>query len=405
MNRPNIAFYTCLFYFFIEYFRPQEKYSLFKGILLGKMSGILFLAAFVLEGRKLTVKNKLNTLILIYFFWTVCCSITGINWNASYNFLIDFSKTILIYFLTINTINNEKRLFQFVFFICVMYFSFTNFAVRQLIASGFHVGFRGIWIGSGFFQNPNDMGAALSSFFGISFYMIFADKQKLFGWIKNSWFHILNTLFFVLATVVSSARLAALGLGASLLYIWKQNKFRIKYGIVGALLVLIYIASLSPEQIERFRNMGSKSDQTAQERIYNWKIALKMMKDYPIFGVGPGNYVEAKQVFYNETENLFVQHNIFLQASTELGYPGLFLLLLILGIFYKNMAYVKKIVRKQNMSKSYLYLAYGLEVGTLGFMVSGFFITVLYYPFLWVNLMISTALYDLVTTRKFSMKQ
>ena len=396
MNRPNIAFYTCLFYFFIEYFRPQEKYSLFKGILFGKISAILFLAAFVLERRKLTVKNKLNTLILIYFFWTVCCSITGINWNASYNFLIDFSKTILIYFLTINTINNEKRLFQFVFFICVMYFSFTNFAVRQWSASGFHVGFRGIWIGSGFFQNPNDMGAALSSFFGISFYMIFADKQKLFGWIKNSWFHILNTLFFVLAIVVSSARLAALGLGASLLYIWKQNKFRIKYGIVGALLVLIYIASLSPEQIERFRNMGSKSDQTAQERIYNWKIALKMMKDYPIFGVGPGNYVEAKQIFYNETENLFVQHNIFLQASTELGYPGLILLLLILTTFYKNMSLVRKAISKDQDRKFFIYLAHGLEVGILGFMVSGFFITTLYYPFLWVNLMISVALQNIL---------
>ncbi len=402
VDQANIPFYACLFYFFIEYFRPQEKYSIFKGIPLGKISAILFLLTFILEGRKLRVKNRLNILILIYFLWAICCSITGINFSNSYKFLTDFGKLILMYFLTINTINHPKQLFQFVFFICLMYFTFTNFALRQWVASGFHVGFRGMWVGSGFFQNPNDMGCALSSFFGVSFYMIFADKGKLFGKFKKSWFHILNTLLFVFGTVISGARLAALGLGSSLLYIWAKNGFRIRYGIIGAILVLIYILSLSPEQVERFKYMGSKEDSTAQERIDNWKIALKMMKDYPVFGVGPWNYVQAKEDIYGKTENLFVQHNIFFQASTELGYPGLILLLLIIATFYRNMSVTKKSIVKNHMDKSYLYLAHGLEVGVLGFMVSGFFITTLYYPFLWVNLMIATALFNAVEENRLS---
>lgn len=395
-TKPNAAFYGCLFYFFIEYFRPQEKYSFVKGLPLGKICAILFLILFLLEGRKLSIKNRIDKLILIYFFWLIICSITGIDLNASFQFLTNFGKLILIYFLTINTIDNRKRLFQLVFFICLLYFSFTNFAVRQWVESGFHVGFRGTFVGSGYFKNPNDMGCALATFFGISFYMVYADSGILFKRVKNKYFHIINTIFFIVGILVSGARLAAVGLAVSLVYIWAKNKFRIKYLVIGSVLVFAYIATLSPDQLQRFQDMGSKKDKTAQERIINWKIGLQMMNDFPVFGVGPGNYVEAKEYYYNEHKNLFVQHNIFLQASTELGYPGLFLLLLIFYSFYKKMFEIKKEIIAKDLTKSFYYLAQGLEVGTLGFMVSGFFITTLYYPFLWVNLMIAGALTNLI---------
>jgi hypothetical protein len=38
-------------------------------------------------------------------------------------------------------------------------------------------------------------------------------------------------------------------------------------------------------------------------------------------------------------------------------------------------------------------LAWGFDGGLIGFAVSGFFITVLYYPYLWVNLAMTTALH------------
>jgi len=39
-----------------------------------------------------------------------------------------------------------------------------------------------------------------------------------------------------------------------------------------------------------------------------------------------------------------------------------------------------------------LYMAYGFDASLVGYLVSGFFVTVLYYPYFWVNLAFTVAL-------------
>jgi hypothetical protein len=39
-------------------------------------------------------------------------------------------------------------------------------------------------------------------------------------------------------------------------------------------------------------------------------------------------------------------------------------------------------------------MAHGLDAALIGFLASGFFVTVLFYPFFWINLAMTVALYN-----------
>ena len=394
----DIAFFACLFYYFIEYFRPHQKYAAFKGIPFGDIAVGFFVLSFFLAGKRLEAKNQINILITVYFFWIFICSILGINFDQSWQFIIYFFKFYLVYILTINTITNEKQLIWFIFFIGLLYFSYTNFGIRNWLFTGFSGGVRGSYFGAGFFNNPNDMSAALSSFFGLSLYMIFADKYKLFNKFPNAWFHTINTALIILGILLTSTRGGAVALAACLLYFWKKQGLKLKYAFLIVLIGLTFAGMLSEAQWQKFERIGTEQDESARDRIDNWKIAWRMMNDHPLVGVGPNNYVQAKKKLYNETQNMFVQHNIFLQASTELGYTGFFILLLMIYSFYRSTRYVKKIDYASD-KRAYFYIANGMEICMLGFIVSGMFITTLYYPFFWLNLAIVVSLQNIVMKR------
>lgn len=392
----GVSFLACIFYFFIEYMRLQEKYAIFYGLSLGKVSAIIFLIAFFLDGNTFLYRNRINKYIIAFSIWMILTAITGINLNESIDQLTDIFKFFLIYFLTINVINNKRQLYILIITLLLLYFSYTNFSLRQWAAQGFYSGIHGTFVGSGFLNNANDMGAALCAFWGISLGMTFADKKVLFGFFKMKWFHMLNTLAFVLSILITSARGATLGLAGSAVYAVFRSRKRVLWSVILVVTSIVYMGLISPQQWERFRTMGDAEDKTAQERIENWKAAIDMFQDYPITGVGVGNYIEANQTIYKK-DIPYVQHNIYLQALTETGLPGLIIVILLIVAFFRNQAEVRSILTTHNISDPfYAALANGLNISMIGFLIAGFFITVLFYPFFWVNLIISVALKKIV---------
>ncbi|MEW5948583.1 MAG: O-antigen ligase family protein [Thermodesulfobacteriota bacterium] len=395
-ERISLSFLACIVYFFFEYMRLQEKYAIFYGLSLGKVSAIIFLIAFFLDGNTFSYRNRINKYIIAFSIWMILTAITGINLNESIDRLTDILKFFLIYFLAINVINNRRQLYILIVTLLLLYLSYTNFSLRQWAAQGFYSGIHGTFVGSGFFNNANDMGAALCAFWGVSLGMAFADKKVLFGFFKMKWFHILNTLAFVLSILITSARGATLGLAGSAVYAAFKSRKRVLWSVTLVITSIIYMGLISPQQWERFRTMGDVEDKTAQERIENWKAALDMFQDYPITGVGVGNYVEANNRIYH-TGIPYVQHNIYLQALTETGLPGLAIVILMIIGFFKNQMETKKILESEKIDDPfYKGLANGLNISMIGFLIAGFFITVLFYPFFWVNLTISVALKKIV---------
>jgi len=90
-------------------------------------------------------------------------------------------------------------------------------------------------------------------------------------------------------------------------------------------------------------------DMSTVERFYRWIAAVKMFKERPVMGFGPGNFVNnykhytvtAYETYISDNEEGSSVHNYFLTMLTEQGIPGLiiFILMVIISILYFEKVY------------------------------------------------------------------
>ena len=92
-----------------------------------------------------------------------------------------------------------------------------------------------------------------------------------------------------------------------------------------------------------------------------------------------------------------VIHNTYYEAATELGLVGLVILILIyVKIFFLNQASILL----ANQKKDYFLkaTAIGLNGGLIGFLIPSYFMSVLYYPYIWVMLALSICVSNILKT-------
>lgn len=388
-----MSFFFTIAYLIAEYMRPQSMYEALAGLPLAQIAIIGIVFSFVLERRQLNNFNFQNALIIAFLILIFVSYQFAFNQELARQPLIDFAKLVIIYFLLINIINERKKLYWFVVVLLLIHFKSAQYLVRQLIASNFNIG-GGLYGGAGLFANPGDLGTAFVAFFGISYYMIKVNNGKLLRFFNLKWFFIITTIIIPVAIVATNTRGASLGFGVSLLYIWYKSKKKFISAIIIITIILMF-AALIPNW-ERYKQIGTEEDVTGQQRIILWRASIKMADEYPLTGVGPNNFVFVNKNYFG-SELQLVQHNIFLQVLSELGYPGLVLfLLMIIGSFYTQWM-TRKILKEKNIHDSFLYwLSHGLDVSLIGFIIAAFFVSVFYYPLFWSLVILSVSLLDSV---------
>lgn len=104
------------------------------------------------------------------------------------------------------------------------------------------------------------------------------------------------------------------------------------------------------------------------DRIYLWKSSVKMIEDYPLFGIGIGNfnqvYISQNYISpYANEKNLVSPHNIYLHVFTESGLLGGIPFLLLLGYM---IYYLVNSLKNKNK------LALGILLGYIAVLVQGF---------------------------------
>jgi len=401
-----MSFYLAIAYLIVEYMRPQSMYASLSGVPFAMVITAAFGISFILEGRNRFNSNKINILLLVYLLWFFMSTICAYKSDYSWQLLIDFTKWVVIYFLLINTINNRQKLYIFVVIFLILNFRYSQFASRIWIGNGFYSDPRGInnggGIGSGFFSNPNDFGIAMVSVIGISYYMIFSDTTRIKDWFDAKWMHLACFITMVLAILASSSRGAALGLGCVMLGAWYKGKHKVNLLVLLGIMTAVYISLIPADNWARFQKMGSKEDGSSKSRLALWNAGIRMANENPMTGVGPNNFVYVNTLHYS-SEYREVQHNVYIQAASELGYPGLILFIAMMFHGFRNQIKSRAILYEKKNTDPFLYgLSHGIDLCLFGFAANGMFITVLYYPFFWMLLVLSTSLHDVVRELDYS---
>jgi putative inorganic carbon (HCO3(-)) transporter len=388
LKRQPASFWFVCIYLFLEYVRPQEIYKVINVLPIARITLILALVAFVLERRRLRF-GILEILLTIFSVIVVASSVTAFDSSHSYQKLPDFFSWILIYVLIANTVDTEERFLIFMLSFLLYSFKMSQYGTRSWARDGFVFRNWGTTGAPGWFQNSGEFGIQMCIFLPLVVAFIVALRSYWPRWLQFAAWVVPVTA--VTGIVGSSSRGALVGLGAVVLWAISTSRSKVRGMAAGVVLIGLVYAITPSQQQTRFEQAGA--DESSVARTTMWKHGLEMMRDYPILGIGYDNWTEYHDINYGG--HGLLAHNSFIQAGSELGDVGLIVFLaMIATAFVINRRTRLLTVRLSDRGKFMFYMARALDGSLIGLIVSGFFISVLYYPFFWINFALTVALYN-----------
>jgi len=387
LKKQPPSFWLVLIYLFFEYVRPQVIYEAMLGPPYALIAIVLALVSFLFERRKLRFQTP-ELLLTIFSLVVLASSVTAFDPSISFSYknLSLYFGWVLIYLLIANSVDTEERFLLFVLCFLLYSFKMSQFGTRSWATVGFGWDDYGATGAPGFFQNSGEFGIQMCIFLPLVVAFILALREYWPRWARWVAWGVAGTA--ITGIVASSSRGALVGLaGVSL---WMLLKSRHKFRALVATVVLagLVYGITPPEQKARFQAIGR--DDTSISRTTNWKNGIEIMNQYPVLGIGYANWRKYHAVNYGTD---LLPHNVFIEAGAELGYSGLAGFLALIWCTFVVNARTRRLAKQFPEKGVFMNrMAHGLDGALVGFLVSGFFVTVLYYPFFWINLAMTVGL-------------
>ncbi len=350
----------------------------------------MFWAAEGKFGGRITTPS--NYLMVLYYIVIVLSSMAAFNSQISYKLLSNFYLWLIIFYLIQVIVTNEKRFLIFLLIFLLASFKLSLFGAKTWAMRGFAFTSWGIRGPPGFFTNSGELAAQMCVFFGVSYYFYEVAKKYISGW--RLWMVRLFPITAAMTVMAASSRGAQLALLVQGYFVFLHGKVSMRsLFLVTAFVGLLYVA-LPAEQLERFQSAGD--DRTSEQRLLYWEHGFDMMLEYPLLGVGYFNFPTYYNHYYPQDllyESAELAHNIFVQVGADLGFLGLFIYLLLIWQGFKIPSLVRQRLIKQGLQEDWrIPISKGLAVGFLGFLIAGQFVSIVYYPYMWIHLALCCAL-------------
>jgi len=199
---------------------------------------------------------------------------------------------------------------------------------------------------------------------------------------------------FSVSLVLSYSRAAWLSLFLSLILgviIYMRIKFR--YLFIGGIIILSLLFIYRFEIIDRLEKNRQDSsvklnehirsvtniatDASNLERINRWKCALKMFKEHPIIGWGPGTYQFKYASFQMAKDRTIIStnfgdwgnaHSEYFSAAIDSGFLGLISFLLLIYFILSTGIFVYHSINDNNLK----ILIWSILVGLMSYLIHGF---------------------------------
>ena len=244
-------------------------------------------------------------------------------------------------------------------------------------------------IGGTFLGDGNDFSLSICIVAPMAIELALASKSRI---VRLFWWGAL--LVLCLAVVASQSRGGTLGLAAVAGYLWLRSP-RKALTMILALVGVAAILAYAPDQyFERMRTISHyEADGSAMGRITAWKAAIQMCIDHPLWGVGAGMFPVSFGTIYRPAEHMpwLTAHSMYFLLLGELGIPGV---LVLLGLIFGNLRANRRVMRARDAVAGDKRLGlfpqgpnrmlYLLSASMVGFAVCGAFLSVAYYPHLFV---------------------
>jgi putative inorganic carbon (HCO3(-)) transporter len=301
------------------------------------------------------LKHPVTLAILFHLGWLFIVSLTSTDPMVSFKFLITRLWFIVgFYLLGTQIFRKEKNMHRYAWLFIIAFTGVVLFTLINHAQYGLNNQVMAHSVSKPFYKDHTSYGATLGFVIPVlvGFFLLIKRED-----VNIRFLMLLLILLIVFATVVSYTRatwvsiLASMGVWAIL-----KLKIRLEIVLVAALIVVGFFFSVrnqimvemeknrvesSGELSEHVQSMSNIStDQSNLERINRWSCAIRMWKDKPLFGFGPGTYQFEYGRFQRSYEKTRIStdfgtmgtaHSEYFGPLAEAGILGLLSILLVIG--------------------------------------------------------------------------
>ena len=324
----NIGVFLMACYILLEFGSFQGLYGVVRSLKLPYIIAVATLGylLFLILTGECSFKGGVTKSLFILFSFIIIYSILS---TKSRYVLPDIIKGFLMYYVNyLVFISKVKTKMQFIFLLDVL--------LASVAFSSFHACRQGglIW-GSRWLNDENQMALLVSMVMPFAFLLFILHKSKI-----KKMFYLCCMVIYLLVVVISHSRGSTLSMVLAMLlcFLVVRNKIRNFLGIIILVSLSLYYAP--PVFFEDMSTLQQGTqEQTANDRLYLWGIAMDMFHDHPMLGVGPANY---PYYFFDYEQGVRYSHGGRVAHSTpieflaETGIVGMAIFLLLQLQLYRN---------------------------------------------------------------------
>jgi len=294
--------------FLSEVFNFYDRLEL--GLFLVLLTPFFLFLLSKIEKKKIIIPFKETIAYLIFLIFSVISTVFAIDKEIAIKSLLIYTSGYLFFIYSFNYQENLKKYFKW-FLIVISVFSSIIFLLNNV----FHL---------------NLFRQGVSLFYNYGHYQI---GNLLVLGLLSIFPNPLSLLFFVLI-IFSYSRTANISLMTILAFQIFKNKFNKKILLIGGLIIFISLTFI----VFKTNYLNQTSNQFVSGRNAFFSYAISSIKQFPLFGVGPGNFIYSvfkNQVRYGDYADQ--ADNIILQVFSENGIlAGAFFIWFILLILNKH---------------------------------------------------------------------
>jgi probable O-glycosylation ligase (exosortase A-associated) len=270
-----------------------------------------------------------------------------------------------------------------------------------VIVSRFDLGEGDSWrLGDLYYYDANDFATFVVTAMPLALYVIHRARssyQRMLG--------VAAMTLLTLGLVRSGSRGGFLALLAVVLFVnYGYRAIALRWRVMATVtLAAVLLATASERYWKQMGTITSDSDYNFSEetgRIQIWQRGIGYMLQYPVFGVGPGNFNAAEGTLspFAHRQQLGrpvkwnAAHNSYVQIGAELGLPGLLMFVGMIASAFVALRRSSRKLRAAQRDSAGAELTQALSASLIAFVVGAMFLSLAYSDILFTLLALAVAL-------------
>lgn len=397
-SEPDLTwpFLVVLLYFAVDFARPQSWFP---------PLGLLKPGVIALGGGLLTLLIRRE---LLYFpararimaaFLALMAIGTPFATNRYWAFMATKDFAVFLFGAVIplmSFVNTHSRLQRLISTVILIHVPLALYGITH---SGFGIG--------SFLGDENDFCLALNIIIPYVFFSFYFTSS---GLRRVSLLVILGLLLLAITSTMS--RGGFVGLIAVAAYCWMASSRKLASLALIAIVSLPLLALVPQSYWNEMKTIqtATANDDTGAQRLYYWNLAWQMFQDNPIVGVGPTNFQYNSYLYESpdqQARGLHVwgraAHSLYFTLLSELGIVGVILVVSLTILNFRDNRAVRRLYKvllasgttpPERLQKFYILnvLSRANDAALVAYLVTGAFLSVLYYPHFWLQIAIGVAI-------------